>query len=247
MFEDILCIIPARAGSKGIRNKNKRTLSGVPLTIYSIRSAIEAGVPHDHVVVSTNDDEIANFGNAWGVHVRKRPAEICGDSSSTEDAMLDALENHPDSSSLKHVLLLQPTSPIRFKDRIRDCILKYFGGDYDSLLTVTKFPNMFWHKPDEEQWVPTYQPHRRKMKQEHKQSEFMFFDNGNIYITNAEVLRKTHCRIGQNPCVIPTSYIEGIQIDSPVDLSAVDSILSGVGGKLLRLTEEDLANDTDVP
>lgn len=245
MFEDILCVIPARAGSKGITNKNKRTISGVPLTIYSIRAAIEAGVPHDHVVISTNDDEVANYGKAWGIHVRKRPEELCGDSSSTEDALIDALESHPDKQYIKHVLLLQPTSPVRFKDRIRECILRYLGGDYDSLLTVTKFTNMFWRKVDGK-WSPTYSPENRKMKQDHQSDEFLYFDNGNIYITSAEVLRKTHCRIGSNPCVFPISYIEGAQIDSFLDLATVDKIFSGVSGGLLRQTEEDLAHDPEV-
>lgn len=246
MFEDMLCVIPARAGSKGIRNKNKKPVSGVPLVIYSIRSAIEAGIPHDHVVLSTNDDDIANYGKAWAISVRKRPEELCGDSSSTEAALLDALESHPNKSLIKHVLLLQPTSPIRFKDRIRECILKYLSDDYDSLLTVTKFPNMFWWKNDNT-WTPTYHPDKRKMKQEHSQDEFHYFDNGNIYITNAEVLRKTHCRIGQKPCVFPISYIEGMQIDHLQELNVVDKILSGKAGGLLRQTEEDLTNDSDVP
>lgn len=242
MFEDFLCVIPARAGSKGISNKNKQHLSGVPLTIYSIRSAIEAGIPHDHVVVSTNDEEVKSYAQAWGVHIRARPEELCGDLCSTENAMVDAVENHPDVSMIRHILLLQPTSPIRFKDRIRDCLLKYINSDYDSLITVTKFANMFWRK-SEGKWDTTYQPHRRKMKQEHKEDDFLYFDNGNIYITNVEVLRKTHCRVGSKPCVFPISYVEGLQIDSFLELSVADDIISGAGGSFLRQTEEDLARD----
>jgi N-acylneuraminate cytidylyltransferase len=243
MFEDVLCVIPARAGSKGIRNKNKRPVSGVPLAIYSIRSAIEAGIPHDHVVISTNDDEIAGYGKAWGIHVRMRPEDLCGDTASTEDAMLDALVSHPDQHRIKHILLLQPTSPVRLRDRIRECLLKYMQDDYDSLVTVTKFPNMFWHKPEGNSWVPTYNITSRKMKQEFRIQDFIYFENGNIYITNVDVLQNTHCRIGNNPCILPISYLEGIQIDNHTELSSVDRILNA---GLLRQTEEDLNHDSDL-
>lgn len=243
MFEDVLCVIPARAGSKGITNKNKRLVSGIPLVIYSIRSALESGISHDHVVVSTDDPEIAGHGKAWGVHVRERPEALSGDLSQTEEALLDALEWHPDKSFINNVLLLQPTSPIRFKDRVKECLLKYFSADYDSLVSVTKMPNMFWHKNDK-QWTSTYDPAKRKMKQELNSGDYMYYDNGNICITSVEVLKTTKCRIGSKPCIFPTSYLEGMQIDNFLELSSVDKVLkSGI----LRFSEEDLSSDTSEP
>jgi N-acylneuraminate cytidylyltransferase len=244
MFEDVLCVIPARAGSKGIPDKNKQTLSGVPLTIYSIRSAVEAGVSHDHIVVSTNDRDIMQYARAWGVHVRERPEELCVDKASTESALLDALENHPDTHFLQHVLLLQPTSPIRFKDRIKECLLAYLTGDYDSLLTVTKFPNLFWKQTlgsnDQLTWVSTYDTRNRPRKQDFGEEEFLYFDNGNIYITQAEALRKRKSRVGDKVCVYPISYIEGLQIDNPLELAVADGIMTSSSEGFLRQTEEDL-------
>ncbi len=245
MFEDVLCVIPARAGSKGIPNKNKKPLSGVPTVIYSIRSAVEAGIPHDHIVVSTNDKEIVGHATAWGVHVRNRPEELCGDTATTESALLDAVDNHPDSFFIKHILLLQPTSPIRFKDRIKQCLLKYLTGDYDSLLTVTKMPNLFWIH-SEDGWKPTYSPANRPRKQDFKEDDFFYFDNGNIYITQIEVLRKFESRLGKKVCVYPISEIEGMQMDSMLDLAVIDKIMTGSSGGFLRQTEEDLIHERGV-
>ena len=247
MFEDVLCVIPARAGSKGVPNKNKRHLSGVPLTIYSIRAAVEAGIAHDHIVVSTNNGEIADYAKAWGVHIRERPEELCSDTASTESALLDALESHPDRFFIKHVLLLQPTSPIRFKDRIKQCLSEYLTGDFDSLVTVSKFPNLFWRKSPKPvgaglSWVSTYNPKNRRRKQDFKEKEFLYFDNGNIYITQVEVLQSRECRIGDKVCVFPISHVEGLQIDSPLDLAVLDGIMTGSHGGFLRQTEEDLTH-----
>lgn len=245
MFEDVICVIPARAGSKGVPDKNKQPLSGVPLTIYSIRAAVEAGIAHDHIVVSTNDEEVANYARAWGVHVRNRPEELCSDTASTESALLDALDTHTDKFFIKHVLLLQPTSPIRFKNRIKQCLLEYLTGDYDSLLTVTKFPNLFWKKvqkfeSEELAWVSTYNPVNRPRKQDLKEDDFLYFDNGNIYITQVEVLRERKCRIGDKTCVFPISQVEGLQVDTPLELAVMDGIMNGSDGGFLRQTEEDL-------
>jgi len=245
MFEDVLCVIPARAESKGVPDKNKQIVSGVPLTIYSIRSAVEAGIPHDHIVVSTNDKEIEDYAEAWGVCIRSRPEELCTDSASTESALLDALDSHSDNFFLKHVLLLQPTSPIRFKDRIKQCLIRYFSGNYDSLVTVTEFPNLFWKKSPNTvdngmSWVSTYNPRERLRRQEFKEDGFWYFDNGNIYITQVEILRERKCRIGDRVCVLPISQVEGLQIDTPLELAIVDSIMTGSGGDFLRQTEEEL-------
>ena len=142
MYENVLCVIPARAGSKGIPNKNMQKLNGVPLVVFTIRQAIAAGLPIKNITVSSDCEEILSLAESWGVSPRRRPQEISGDKNSTEDALLHALETC--GKDVDTVLLLQPTSPIRFRGRIKKCLEEYASGDYDSLLTTTKLYDFFW-------------------------------------------------------------------------------------------------------
>ena len=84
-------IIPARGGSKGIPGKNLRPVAGAPLVAHAIRAA--RGAPSvDRVIVSTDADAIAAAARAAGAEVVRRPADISGDTASSESALLHALE-----------------------------------------------------------------------------------------------------------------------------------------------------------
>ena len=121
MFEDVLCVIPARAGSKGIKDKNLQMVGGKPLICYSILSAQQADIPYANIIVSSDSPRILEIAADMEAVPHQRPDDLCQDTSSTESALLNAVEHY--SNSINTVLLLQPTSPIRFKDTITKCLL----------------------------------------------------------------------------------------------------------------------------
>lgn len=83
----VVAVIPARGGSKRIPRKNVRTFAGFPVISYPIRAAQESGI-FDHIVVSTDDEEIAHVAETWGAEVPfRRPPELAGDFSTTEDVI----------------------------------------------------------------------------------------------------------------------------------------------------------------
>ncbi len=239
MFEDVLCIIPARGGSKGIPQKNLQELGGVPLVAHSIRHAQEAGIPFHNIVVSSDDKAILDVASGHGVEAHRRPDNISGDLATTEEAMLDVFRSLGGNSN--HTILLQPTSPIRFKGRIKECFEAYVGGNYDSLVATTKFYDLFWQeiqKPNynrtqyvenlpEPDWEFERRYNRRAMRQKLRRNNYRYFDNGSIYITNVDVLWKTKNRTGENPCIFPISELEGMQIDTPEDLKIFRAIFDG--------------------
>ena len=101
-----LGLIPARAGSKGVPNKNIRNICGKPLIVWSIERALQS-VLLDKVVVSTDSNEIAKIASENGAKVIMRPPELASDTASTQDVMVHALQQeHADI-----LVLLQPTSP----------------------------------------------------------------------------------------------------------------------------------------
>lgn len=75
------------------------------------------------------------------------------------------------------------------------------------------------------QWNSTYSPEKRPMRQNINKEEMYFHDNGNVYITNSEILFSKNCRIGNNPCVFETDKYQGLQIDNEFDFKICESVV----------------------
>jgi len=137
----VLGIVPARGGSKGVPGKNVRPLAGRTLLEYTARAARESGVL-DRVILSTDSLEIADAGRRAGLGVPlMRPMARAAD-----DAPMVAVIAHARGESARHgwspdiVVLLQPTSPLRRPDHIRDAVAMLRETDADSVVTVVELP-----------------------------------------------------------------------------------------------------------
>lgn len=115
-----LAIIPARSGSKGLKNKNILPMNGKPLLAYSIEAAFSSGC-FDVVHVSTDSEKYANIARRYHADIPfLRSAETAADNVSSWDAVLEVLENYESLGKFfDTVALLQPTSPLRTPDDIR--------------------------------------------------------------------------------------------------------------------------------
>lgn len=122
----ILAIIPARADSKRLPNKNKLPLGGKPLIVWTIEAA--AGIPEIcDVLVSTDDLEIADISKNVGAFVPwERPIELATDDSTSIDVALHALDWYEkEKGQVNGILLLQPTSPLRTSKSIKRAIAMF--------------------------------------------------------------------------------------------------------------------------
>lgn len=132
----ILGVIPARGGSKGVLGKNIRPLAGEPLIGHSLRSAGQVA-EIDLLVVSTDDAEIGEIAQKYGVRVINRPVELAADNSSTEVALLHALEVlEVEGQKFDVILVLEPTSPLRSPRTILNAIAACVDGSAPSVLAV---------------------------------------------------------------------------------------------------------------
>ena len=131
----VLAFIPARAGSKRIKGKNKKELNGKPLFVYSVEVAKKSKYI-DEVLVSTDSEEILNLAHKLGCFQNGlRPDELSGDHARIVDAILyEVKENKLDYDA---VVLLQPTFPIRTVGMLDGAIEKYFESE-TSLITVVQ-------------------------------------------------------------------------------------------------------------
>lgn len=132
-----LYIIPARGGSKGIPRKNIKLLCGRPLIAYSIAVAIEAGASPRSIILSTDDDEIAEAGRSLGLEVDyMRPAELATDTAGSREVILDAMDwAESQGIDFDCVVLLQPTSPLRIAADVK-AALELYSPEVDMVVSV---------------------------------------------------------------------------------------------------------------
>lgn len=134
-----LAIIPARSGSKGLKDKNIKNLNGKPLIAHTIEAANQSGVFND-IVVSTDSEEYANISIDHGATVPfLRPAELASDSSNSIDTIIYTINQLKKGNiSYDYFVLLQPTSPLRDAKDIKNAINLLFERKALSLVSVCK-------------------------------------------------------------------------------------------------------------
>lgn len=132
-----ICIIPARAGSKGLKNKNMLFLSGKPLIFHTIDSVINSGVfRSEDIYVSTDSLEYKNIiESCRPIKVLIRSQELASDTATTYDMLEDFLRDFSDDTDF---ILCQPTSPLRSSDTILDAYETFIKNDCDNLVSFSK-------------------------------------------------------------------------------------------------------------
>lgn len=145
MSKEILAIIPARGGSKGIPGKNLIDLCGRPLIEYTIDAAKGSSFI-TRIILSTDSEAIAEVCRAAGVEVPfMRPLELSGDEVPMIDVVLHALKflEEKDGYRPDYVVLLQPTSPLRRSVHIDEAINIMSGSNADTVVSVVPVPHNF--------------------------------------------------------------------------------------------------------
>lgn len=136
--DNILVVIPARGGSKGLPGKNIKELCGRPLIGYSIDVA-RTITSDAHICVSTDDSQIKSVVENYGLKVPfLRPEALGTDSSTTNDVLLHAIEYYEKQGrQYEKILLLQPTSPLRTEKEVKEALALYHD-DIDMVVSVTE-------------------------------------------------------------------------------------------------------------
>lgn len=222
---NVIAIIPARGGSKGIPHKNIRLIAGKPLVAYSIEQALHTpGITR--VIVSTDDSEIATVAQAYRAEVIRRPVEISGDSAKSESALLHVLDTLRDTQQYEPdaVVFLQATSPLRAPRDIQNAIDAWRQAQADALFSACRVEGFTWHSSGDSVTPINYDPTARPVRQMLK--ETILEENGSIYIFKPWVLRKYNSRLGGKIAVYPMSRLDSFQVDVPEDLELMERLLA---------------------
>jgi len=220
-----LSIIPARGGSKSIPRKNLRIVAGKPLIVWSIEQALAAKLL-DRVVVSTDDEEIANVARAAGAEVPfLRPAELATDTAPTEPVLLHALDwlEKNDAYRPEAVLLLQPTCPVRRTGTLDRALKLFDDRKADSLVGAREIHPFLWRGVESP--IASYDFMNRPRRQEVADVDQLFEETGSIYITRTEFLRRTGNRLGGKIALFRMDGDESWDVDVEADLRVVEALL----------------------
>lgn len=151
------CVIPARAGSKRIKNKNKRLLNGRPLIDYALKAALDSGV-FNMIIVSSDDLDILahayQYFHTEKVQPHKRPKTLCGDSVPIKTALRYAIQSYETPNT---VCLIQPTNPLITADIIKQAYKEYQLKKPDYLFGVCKGMDLGFHFFEKIQFFTDYE------------------------------------------------------------------------------------------
>ena len=190
-------LIPARGGSKGIKNKNLKNFNKKPLIYWTIKQAIQSKFSSD-IYVTSDSNSILNFSKKIGIKTIKRPKNIAKDISSTEEAILHFLKNS--KINYENIILLQPTSPLRKIKDIDNAFDLFIQNKCKSLFSVSFFSDFTVWKTLKNKIVPfSYNPNKRIIRQ--KDTKY-FIENGSIYIFKSSIIKKNMNRIDVNSFAI---------------------------------------------
>jgi len=229
MSNKIIAIIPARGGSKGILRKNIIELRGRPLIDYTIQPARSVS-RIEHLIVSTDDDEIAKISKQLGADVPfMRPKVLATDKAESAPVIIDAVERMELLKGITYdsILMLQPTSPLRTSEHIEKALDLFYSQTCDSVVTVVSVGGMhpfrmkrlvgdrlvnyidqgFWDMRPRQVLPPAY------------------IRNGAIYLIKRDLLLKDKKLIGEHCLGMVMSDEESVNIDTGLDLKLADLLL----------------------
>ncbi len=212
---DILAIIPARAGSRGIPNKNIRIIGEHPLIYYSIKNAMESRLISE-VIVSTDSPEVRIIAQQMGVAVHWRDASLCGDAVTLDAVIYDAI---PKDKEFDYIVTMQPTSPTLRVGTLDTAIQYAIEGDFDTVISGINTPHLSWGVKDGKK-VPNY---TERLNRQYLPP--CYVETGAFVISKAAVVTpKT--RIGENIDVFEVPEDESQDVDTFEDLRSVAATIS---------------------
>jgi CMP-N-acetylneuraminic acid synthetase/spore coat polysaccharide biosynthesis predicted glycosyltransferase SpsG len=211
----ILAIIPARAGSKGIPNKNIRIIGDKPLIYYSIKNAKNSKYITD-IIVTTDSQIISIIAKQMGVTIKERSEELCGDAVTLDSVIYDAI---PKDGKWDYVVTMQPTSPTLKVETLDRAIEFTIKNKLDTVISVINAPHLSWREENGKK-VPNY---TERLNRQYLPANYL--ETGAFVISKTDVITpKT--RIGKLVDVFEVGEEEAQDVDNFSDLQSVSNSLT---------------------
>jgi len=224
----VVCVIPARGGSKGVPRKNIKLLAGKPLIAYTIEQALESKYI-DRTIVSTEDDEIADISRQFAAEVPfMRPENLAGDHVATVYVLLHAINwlEEKELYSFDILALLHTTTPLRAVEDIDACIEMLKSTKADNVFTVTEaYRNPYFNmvEVDERGKVQLI----KQGSFTSRQSAPKVYDmNSSIYVWWKERFKKSVKIFMDNSRIYIMPKQRSVDIDDDIDFKIAEMIMA---------------------
>lgn len=213
-----ICIIPARGGSKRIPGKNIKDFLGKPIVAYSIEAALKSGV-FDEVMVSTDDETIAEVARKYGASVPfLRSEKTSDDYATTADVIREVLERYRGKGvCYDAICCLYATAPFVTAEKLRDAAGIIDEGEFDSAFTCVAFsyPVLRGLEINERGRIEMRWPEYRDSRSQDLPK--IYHDAGQFYFATVAAFERAGSLWGDNTAPIVVSELEVQDLDTPED------------------------------
>lgn len=217
---NILAVIPARGGSKGIPRKNVRLMAGKPLIYYAIHNAQVCDGITD-VAVTSDDEEILNIAKTYGAVALTRDSGLAKDAVTLDPVIYDAVLQMEQLKGIQYdvVVTLQPTSPVLRAETLEEAVKSFVAGEDDTYISAVNKPHLAWSQ-NEEGYYPLY-----KERLNRQQLPPNYLEAGAFLISKREYVT-VNSRLGKKISVYEIPEAEAVDIDAVADWIVCESVLN---------------------
>jgi len=215
-----LCVIPARGGSKRIPSKNIYDYFGKPMIAWAIDAALAANI-FDDVIVSTDDEQIAQISKSYGAKVPFLRNNYADDLSPVSQATIDCLNIYENITNRKYGMTVQlmPNCPNRRAKDILYVVTKHIENQHNFTISSTNysFLNPWWaRRKVDASWIPLFPSEIEKRSQDLPELQC---PNGAIWVANSNNLKASGTFYGPDYQLVEIPLSSGVDIDDYGDLT----------------------------
>jgi len=237
---EVLFVIPARGGSKGLPKKNIKPIAGKPLIAWSVEAATKAAalIGNCDVLISTDSQEIAGVAKQYGAQVPfLRPAELANDTAASIDVMLHALDYmEKTGKQYKYLAMIEPTSPQRDEHDLVNALYQLKNtNDAESIVGVCKTESchpLFLTKLNKG-FLDPYENKTYKVYRRQEIDEVYFFE-GSMYISKVESLKKRKSFYHEKTLGFEMPKWKSFEIDDITDFLIIEQLLKARNEGLIQ-------------
>ena len=221
--QKVICIIPARKGSKGLKNKNIKKLENIPLIAWSILVAKKCKMI-DEIIVSTDSKKISKIAKKYGAKVPfLRPKNLATDKSSTFEVLKHSINFYKNKKVFfDYVLLLEPTSPLRDYKDVNLCLKKVLKNKIDAMVSVTRVINQhptFLYSLKKNNVLVPYLKQKKKLYVRRQDINSLYYLEGSIYISKISSLLKKRTFYHEKTQAFTVDKWKSLEIDDIDDFN----------------------------
>ena len=225
----ILAIIPARSGSKGLKDKNIKELNGKPLINYTIEAAIKSNI-FDDIIVSTDSEEYGEIAKKAGANVPfLRPTKFSEDTSTTNQVIEYTLEKIKiEGKSYDYFMILQPTSPLRNYRDIQRAIKLLFDKKGTSIISVceSEYSSQLMNILDETLSMSSFLSRENNKRRQEFTKEYRL--NGAIYLCEVDQFLESKSFYGEKSYAYIMEKVNSIDIDDELDFKIAEVLMETI-------------------